>query len=193
MSTLAPPVFGAEICGRWGAVRERDGGSVTHWAIDLCAPVGEPIYNLLPGIVWDVVWSEHGGNQIVMYWGRGMFARHSHCDVIWKKKGQWASRYEMLGRVGKTGVNANGRAIDPHLHLQVMTKETGGDPVDMPALLGSLGIVEEGRRLVWRDDAPRPSAVPMLLGAAAFTGSLVGALTKSKVLGLAAAAPLIPP
>lgn len=192
---LAPPVIGGEICGRWGGERE----TATHWGIDLCTNhvVGLPIYNLVPGTVSDVTSSEHGGNQIVMYWGKykgqPVYARHSHCDRILRREGEYVRQHEILATVGKTGVNAAGRPISAHLHLQLMDRISGGDPINTPQFLYDLGIEEHDLRLYWRPGYPNHD---VFYASLAGFGSVVAfltiwILTGSKTAGLAAA--VLPP
>lgn len=175
MARLAPPVFGAEVCGVWGGVRTRESGeSVTHWAFDLCMDEpGAYFYNLLDGIVQDVVWSEHGGNQVVMHWPGVGYARHSHCNRIFVRKGQFCERYKILGEVGKTGVNYRGIPVSTHLHLQIMDGYPHGDPVNMPDFLYRYGIEERNHQFVWRDGYPKGGLFLPVLGGLVAAGGLL--------------------
>ena len=186
---LAPPLFGGQICGRWGAIRDHgDGETVTHWALDLCADEGHPLYALEDGPVVKVEVSEHGGNQIVMQWGPEIFTRYSHCQTIFRREGDYVRRGDVVGLSGRTGVNYRGIRVSPHLHFQMMDRIRGGHPIDMPAWLDNYGIVEKNRVLVWKDGYPKTGgsiATPILVGAGAVAiYLLLWKLTGSPWLGM---------
>ena len=187
MIRSAPPVFGANVCGLWGAEREyEDGTSVTHWAYDLCAPKGTPALSLLPGTVVDRVWSKHGGNQLVMQWGKGIFVRYSHLERIYPRVGSPVRAFETVALVGNTGVNARGNPITSHLHFQMMDRysipyvQGSAEPIDMPKFLRAHGIEIVGRGderiLAWKDGWPRVQAGGLLTGLAALSLSAGAAM-----------------
>lgn len=115
---LAWPVQGGKLCSGFGA---RESGF--HEGIDICSPVGSPIYAADDGRVTysadtirgygNMIIIKHSGNISTIY-------AHNHKNLV--KSGDFVRRGDKIAEVGQTG-----RATAPHLHFEV---RAGKNPVD---------------------------------------------------------------
>lgn len=120
--TTAPfswPVGGA-ITSKYGWRKRR-----MHDGIDIAARTGTPVNSARSGHVL------YAGNKIKGY-GNLVIVKHAdsfstvyaHLSKIDVKKGQFVSRGQRVGRVGRTG-----RATAPHLHFEVRNSRVPVDPL----------------------------------------------------------------
>ncbi len=122
--TLLWPVPSGFMGRGFGYVRRGSLASRLHRGVDIPAPIGAPIRAVNPGIV---IYSGNGvrgyGNLIVILHQddtRSMYAHLREARVV---GGQFVSRGEVIGEVGKTGLT---RA--PHLHFEWRLRAMPRDP-----------------------------------------------------------------
>ena len=108
------PLPDAHVSGGWGDPRPASVGHY-HYAIDLPAPTGTPIYSAQGGTVVaaDAVGGTSAGKYVVVKQGETA-TRYLHMSQVMVTKGDRVSRGTLLGLVGSTGLSAG-----PHLHLDV--------------------------------------------------------------------------
>ncbi len=100
-----------------------------HTAVDICAPLGTPIYAGEAGTVVEVnIHSGGYGQYFIIDHGNGYQTLYSHCSAMFVKVGQKVTRGQNVAAVGETG-----RATGTHLHFEV---RVGGVKVDPAPYLG---------------------------------------------------------
>ena len=106
----------------------RSGGR-THNAIDIAAPRGTPVVAVVDGRIARMHWNSLGGRTLYLTSADGTHDfYYAHLDSYEDglEVGDTVRRGDVLGTVGSTG-NAQG----PHLHFQVLRKDSGrGTPVN---------------------------------------------------------------
>lgn len=106
--------------------RSGNGYSNRHRGYDVTAPYNTPVYASKGGIVALAQWTEWGfGNTIVLDHAKGWQTLYAHLDSIAVSCGQTVAKGDLLGISGSTG-NSTG----PHLHFEIMQRETHVDPAD---------------------------------------------------------------
>lgn len=99
-----------------------------HPGLDLAAPIGTPVYPVMPGYVAEVEYGRFGfGNNIVLTHINGYGSRYAHLSKIEVQKGQEVTMNTEIGQVGSTGHSSG-----PHLHLEIYSE---GTPVNPKAIL----------------------------------------------------------
>lgn len=108
-----------------------------HWAIDLRAAVGTPVYAAEDGTVdWVQAWDgkSTGGNQSygnlvrirhASYYGCALHTLYAHLDSYCVADGQTVKEGELIGYSGNTG-NVTG----PHLHFEVRNAGVRFNPLN---------------------------------------------------------------
>ena len=100
--------------------------SSRHRGYDVTAPYNTPVYASKGGIVALAQWTEWGfGNTIVLDHASEWQTLYAHLDSIAVTCGQTVAKGDLLGISGSTG-NSTG----PHLHFEIMQRETHVDPAD---------------------------------------------------------------
>lgn len=90
-------------------------GIEIHEGIDMSAPYGTPVYATAAGTVYSTVYSGTGyGNVIIIQHDYGYYSLFAHLSGIYVRKGQWVTRRQKIGAVGRSG-----RATGSHLHYEV--------------------------------------------------------------------------
>jgi len=89
-----------------------------HNGIDLKGFIGQPIYNISPGIVLSTYNNSIGGNQVIVQHDNGYISGYAHLDNIKVLTGQRLTRGEIIGSVGDTG-----RVTAPHLHFTLKDQD----------------------------------------------------------------------
>ena len=104
----------------------------SHLGVDIRAPIGTPILSIAHGVItrvsgWDNTWDKyivirHDG---VMINGtkQSVYSSYLHLSEILVKEGDIVKKWDMIGRVGMTGITTT-----PHLHFQIDTSDAPFHP-----------------------------------------------------------------
>lgn len=95
--------------GRWG---------VTHYGIDLAAPIGTPIYALADGVVEKAGPASGFGMWVVLRHTDGTSSVYGHINRSVVEAGQQVKAGEQIAEVGNKG-----QSTGPHLHLEVWEQD----------------------------------------------------------------------
>lgn len=146
--------------------KEHDG---SHLWVDIRAPIGTPILSIANWVVTRTVEADATGNKFVVI-------RHDDVPVNGKKVSLYSSylhlsqitvtewtkimKWEMLGRVGNTGISTA-----PHLHFQIDTAEAPFHPywpfTSADSRTAGLGFFESINAWLGRDNALKYTIHPM--------------------------------
>ena len=87
-----------------------------HYAVDIGAPKGTPIYSAAPGRVLfaRTGWNGGYGNLVIINDSNGTQTYYAHQSRIATSPGEQVSQGELIGYVGSTG-----HSTGPHLHFEV--------------------------------------------------------------------------
>lgn len=96
-----------------------------HKALDFTAPTGTPVYATGDGVAQRANFSKSYGNVIYLDHGHGYKTRYAHLSKFNITKGQRVKRGDIIGYVGNTGLSQA-----PHLHYEVLYKNTQINPID---------------------------------------------------------------
>ena len=100
------------------------GRTKRHTGVDFALKPGNPVYATGDGVVESVRFDFFGyGNQIVIDHGFGYKTRYAHMKSISVVEGMKLKRGECLGESGNSG-----RSSGPHLHYEVLYKDTHVNP-----------------------------------------------------------------
>ncbi|MBW0105773.1 M23 family metallopeptidase [Pseudonocardia sp. KRD-291] len=110
--------------GRWG---------VTHYGIDLAAPIGTPIYALTDGVVEKAGPASGFGMWVVLKHTDGTSSVYGHINRALVEVGQEVKAGDEIAEVGNRG-----QSTGPHLHLEVW--EPDGSKVNPLPWLSERGI-----------------------------------------------------
>lgn len=109
-------VYPVIISGKYGAIREYQGGKSPHYALDYKLERGTTILASADGVVEFAGDSESGyGNLIIISHGNGIKTYYAHCLKIYPLEGAKIKQGDPIGQVG-----ANGNARGYHLHFSVI-------------------------------------------------------------------------
>lgn len=109
--------------------KENDG---SHLAIDIRAPIWTPVLSIANGVVVRAVEADATGNKFVVIRHDGvtvngktgnLYSSYLHLSEISAREGTKIGKWEMLGRVGITGITTT-----PHLHFQIDTEDAPFHP-----------------------------------------------------------------
>jgi len=103
-----------------------------HYAMDLAAHTGTPIYAIDSGSVEFAGWHEWAGNAVSLDHGNGYKSFFAHMNSLAVGPGQTVQRGQIIGTVGCTR-GRSGRCTGPHLHLEIYYN---GGPVN-PCSVGA--------------------------------------------------------
>ncbi len=98
-------LFTSGFGGRWG---------VTHYGIDLAAPIGTPIYALTDGVVEKAGPASGFGMWVVLRHTDGTSSVYGHINRAFVEVGQKVKAGDQIAEVGNRG-----QSTGPHLHLEV--------------------------------------------------------------------------
>lgn len=100
-------------------------GHRKHEGIDIAAPSGTPIKAARSGhVIYSSKQISGYGNMVILKHADQFSTVYAHLSKIIVKKGDFVSRGQLLGLVGKTG-----RASSPHLHFEVRNRTIPEDPM----------------------------------------------------------------
>ncbi|MBQ4026501.1 MAG: M23 family metallopeptidase, partial [Bacteroidales bacterium] len=101
------------------------GGLARHTGQDFATKVGNPVYATGDGVVDKVDFKFSGyGNEVVVNHGFGYSTRYAHLSTVDVGVGQPLKRGDKIGEVGKSG-----KATGPHLHYEVLYRDTPLNPM----------------------------------------------------------------
>lgn len=127
-SYYSPPLTQLHLTSGFGERRHPIRKVIRHHdGVDLAAPVGTPIYAVLPGRVAFADSFGGYGKLVVLIHPDGKTSHYAHCRSIHVRVGDVIKRGEIIARVGRTGA-----ATGPHLHFEI---RDGGEPIDPTSYL----------------------------------------------------------
>ena len=97
-----------------------------HYAIDISAYVGQPVYAADSGVIVSAGYSSGYGYNILINHKNGYYTRYAHLSSLNVSSGQTVEAGQTIGLAGNTG-NSTG----PHLHFEIRTN-TGSQPSYAP-------------------------------------------------------------
>jgi murein DD-endopeptidase MepM/ murein hydrolase activator NlpD len=179
--------------------RNRPSGPDLHTGIDLGAPLGTPVYAMLPGQV--VVSAPNGelsgyGETVVVQHGPTLFALYAHLSRRAVVRGAVVAPGQELGAVGTTAGTRDDpaghfKSSGPHLHLEFLTRwpPSGRDKdrLNVGQVLGGFGVIVPGQGPLMRacgGAAPSSTAQPMVARVSSGFGALVALLALSALFGM---------
>ena len=127
-----------------------EGSRNIHMGIDIWAPVGEPVFSVMEGVI---VYSDnlsdegnYGGTLILkhMVEGQELFALYGHLSLKSLRKfkvGQKRKTGEVVGWIGDESENGN---WPPHLHYQLCIEDPG--EADMPGVVAKKDLIKARER-----------------------------------------------
>lgn len=86
--------------------------SGSHFGIDYANKTGTPVYASNDGIVTLSDYTPSYGNTVIIDHGQNVFTMYMHMSELKAIKGQSATKGELIGTIGATGI-----ATGPHLHF----------------------------------------------------------------------------
>ncbi len=121
------PVKGT-VSSRFGKRYLRGRGRHFHEGIDIAARKGTPVKSARSGhVVYATNKISGYGNMVIVQHADSFSTVYAHLTKILVKKGQFVSRSQLVGTVGRTG-----RSTGHHLHFEVRSSRRPIDP--MPVL-----------------------------------------------------------
>lgn len=110
---------GYRVTSQFGRRRHPVSGATrAHKGLDLAKPYGSAVVTAAPGVVTFAGWMGGYGNMIeirhVKKNGGKRYTRYGHLSKILVREGQRVKLYQLIGRVGSTGISTG-----PHLHFEV--------------------------------------------------------------------------
>lgn len=97
-----------------------------HYALDISAYVGQPVYAADNGVIVQAGWNGAYGYSILINHNNGYYTRYAHLSKVDVSVGQVVAGGQLIGKAGNTG-NSTG----PHLHFEIRTN-TGSQPSYAP-------------------------------------------------------------
>lgn len=122
---LSDPMKTMEPTSHYGPRRSRRGGVMkAHNGADFRAAAGTPVYAPADGTV--VVATRHSGygNTVMLDHGHGIYTLHAHLSGNNVRAGDYIRAGQKIGAAGSSG-----RSTGPHLHYEVILRDSGGTPV----------------------------------------------------------------
>lgn len=97
-----------------------------HYALDISAYVGQPVYAADNGVIIQAGWNGAYGYSILINHNNGYYTRYAHLSKVDVSVGPIVAGGQEIGKAGNTG-NSTG----PHLHFEIRTN-TGSQPSYAP-------------------------------------------------------------
>lgn len=121
---LDDPMKHMEATSHYGPRRSRRGVMQAHKGTDFSAGFGTPVYAPADGTV--VIAARHSGygNTVMLDHGHGIYTLHAHLSSDNVRNGDYIRAGQKIGAAGSTG-----RSTGPHLHYEVILRDSGGTPV----------------------------------------------------------------
>ena len=108
-----------------------------HNGVDFSAVENTPVYSPLDGTVTNILWTDGGGNQLIVDHGNnGISSGYAHLNKIQVRKGQKVKQGQRIALTGKTG-----KVTGPHLHFRL--KNHKGEYINPQSML----YIEKGSPL----------------------------------------------
>ncbi|MGH9375187.1 MAG: M23 family metallopeptidase [Terriglobia bacterium] len=100
------------------------GDEAFHPGVDIAAPAGTAVRAAADGIIIEAGFGDPGyGNEVLIDHGSGLETRYAHLRKVFVIDGQEVKQGQIIGSVGMTG-----RATGPHLHYEVLVRDTPVNP-----------------------------------------------------------------
>ncbi|MCW5730701.1 MAG: M23 family metallopeptidase [Alphaproteobacteria bacterium] len=96
-----------------------------HTGLDVSAPHGTPVYATGPGRVASAGFAGPYGRLVEINHGLGLRTRYAHLHRLHVKPGDRVTAGTLIGTVGSSG-----RSTGPHLHYEVIYRESPLDPLN---------------------------------------------------------------
>ena len=146
--------------------KENDG---SHLGVDIRAPIGTPILSIANGVVIRTVEADSTGNKYVVIRhddvpmnGKktSLYSAYLHLSQINVTEWKLIRKWEMLGRVGMTGITTA-----PHLHFQIDTLDAPFHPywpfTSNDSRNAGLWFFESVNSGLWKENALKYTIHPM--------------------------------
>ena len=128
---LVQPVANPRITSKFGnRVDPIDGSISTHKGIDFGCSIGDPIFAVLSGTVYEARWSDSYGNLVILQHG-DKYTLYAHMSQLYVTSGQSVQAGSTIGACGSTG-----RSTGPHLHFEIQLSPYGVRIDPLPYLQG---------------------------------------------------------
>lgn len=100
---------------------------IFHKGVDLGCPRDSPIYATADGKIHHTRrgWNGGFGTEVMVNHGMGYKTRYAHLNKVLVKRNDIVKRGQLLGYTGSTG-----RSTGPHLHYEVLYKDTRVNPLN---------------------------------------------------------------
>lgn len=96
-----------------------------HFGIDIAAPENSEFRVIADGSVLSAVWTVNFGFVITVQHSNGIVSIYKHGSRLYKEKGDFVLKGDLLGRIGDRGVTSTGS----HLHLEIWKNGVPQDPL----------------------------------------------------------------
>jgi murein DD-endopeptidase MepM/ murein hydrolase activator NlpD len=100
------------------------GETLHHDGIDISGPTGTPVKPLSAGVVTFAGDNGGYGLMVEVEHENGLTSRYAHLSALAVRKGERINPDQTIGQVGQTGL-----ATGPHLHLEILRRDTPIDPL----------------------------------------------------------------
>ncbi len=95
-----------------------------HPAIDVQAPIGEPIKSIADGVIIFSDWTSSTGYVVIIQHANNVISAYKHNSLVYKKLGEKVNVGEVIAAVGNTGELTSG----PHLHFEIWVNGNPENP-----------------------------------------------------------------
>lgn len=109
-----------------GSVTRRFEASTGHYGIDIAAEDGTRVRALSSGVVLFSAHTINYGSVLVIQHADAYVSVYKHCKSLTKRKGDYVSQGDILGKVSDTGLISSG----PHLHFELWRQGMPLNPED---------------------------------------------------------------
>lgn len=146
--------------------KENDG---SHLWVDIRAPIGTPILSIANGVVIRTVEADNTGNKYVVIrhddvpmngTKTSLYSAYLHLSQINVTEWKLIKKWELLGRVGMTGITTA-----PHLHFQIDTLDAPFHPywpfTSADSRNAGLGFFESINAGLWKENALKYTIHPL--------------------------------
>lgn len=108
-----------------GPISQRFATDMGHFGIDIAAPENSEFRVIADGSVLSAVWTVNYGYVITVQHSDGITSIYKHGSILYKEKGDFVLKGDLLGRIGDRGVTSTGS----HLHLEIWKNGVPQDPL----------------------------------------------------------------
>ncbi|MEX0929503.1 MAG: M23 family metallopeptidase [Balneolales bacterium] len=96
----------------------------THMGIDIAASEGASAKVIADGVITNADWTINFGYVVHVHHGNGYISTYKHLSNLYKKKGDFIFKNDILGTVGRSGILTSG----PHIHFELWRDGIALDP-----------------------------------------------------------------